>query len=55
MICRHFNKTLIAWAIKRYKSLRRKKVKAAIFIEKIAAANPKLFVHWRNGMIGSFA
>ena len=55
MIWRHFNKTLIAWAIKKYKSLRRKKVKAAIFIEKIAAANPKLFVHLRNGMIGSFA
>lgn len=54
-IWRHFNKTLVAWAMKKYKSLRRKKLKATIFIEKIAAVNPKLFVHWRNGMIGSFA
>ena len=52
---RHFNKTLVAWARMKYKTLWRKKTKAMIFVEQISRQRPKLFVHWRNGMQGAFA
>lgn len=54
-VWRHFNKTLIAWAMRKYKTFRQRKTKASIFIEKISKQRPKLFVHWRNGMEGAFA
>jgi RNA-directed DNA polymerase len=53
-VWRHFNQTLIAWAMKKYKSLRKRKKKAGLFLEGIAKSNPNLFVHWRTGMIGVF-
>ncbi len=52
---RHFNKTLVCWAMRKYKPLRKRKKKAVIFLEKIAEREPGLFVHWRNGMVGAFA
>ena len=54
-IWNHFNKTLVAWAMNKYKCFRRRKTKAAIFIENIAAKQPRLFVHWEKGIIGVFA
>ncbi len=33
----------------------KKITKAAIFIENIAAKDPKLFAHWNKGIIGVFA
>ena len=51
---RHFNKTLIAWAMKKYKKIK-SKTKAGIFIKKIALENSRLFVHWQKGIMGSFA
>ncbi len=54
-VWRHFNKTLVRWARRKYKSLRRHKTRAALFIEKIAEQNPGLFVHWRKAMQGAFA
>ena len=54
-VWRHFNKTLIAWAMRKYKTFRQRKTKASIFLEKISKQRPKLFVHWRNGMEGAFA
>jgi RNA-directed DNA polymerase len=54
-VWRHFNKTLIAWAMRKYKRFRQRKTRAAIFLEKISKLRPKLFVHWRNGMQGAFA
>ena len=51
----HFNKTLVKWAMNKYKSLRTKRTKAAMFIEKIAANNPELFIHWKEGIMGVFA
>jgi RNA-directed DNA polymerase len=47
----HFNRTLVKWAMNKYKCFRNKKTKAAIFIEKIAVKHPKLFVHWQEGII----
>ncbi len=54
-VFRHFNKTLVAWAMKKYKKLKGHKIRAARFIEQIARREPHLFVHWQNGMIGAFA
>lgn len=53
-VWRHFNKTLVAWAMKKYKGFGRSKTKAAIFLHGIARKNPNLFAHWRAGMTGQF-
>lgn len=54
-VWRHFNKTLIAWAMRKYKTFRQRKTRASMFLERISKQRPKLFVHWRNGMQGAFA
>ena len=51
---RHFNKTLVAWAMRKYKRFRHRKTWASKFLEGIAEENPQLFVHWRKGMKGAF-
>jgi len=51
----HFNKTLIKWAMRKYKKLKGHKTRAGIFIEKIAERDPSLFAHWKIGMVGMFA
>ncbi len=52
---RHFNLTLVAWAMRKYRRLRNRKTWAAKFMERIAEENPYLFAHWRCGMFGAFA
>jgi RNA-directed DNA polymerase len=54
-VLRHFNMTLVSWAMRKYKKLRVHKTQAGIFLEKIAKREPKLFAHWKRGMVGSFA
>ena len=46
-VWRHFNKTLVAWAMKKYKGMRVHKRKAGRFLEEVAKENSHLFVHWR--------
>jgi len=53
-VWRHFNQRLVAWARRKYKSLRRSKSKAVKWLRRIALREPGLFAHWRNGMVGSF-
>jgi RNA-directed DNA polymerase len=53
-VWRHFNKTLVAWAKKKYKQKVGKVLDASRFMQGIAERTPNLFVHWRRGMIGSF-
>ncbi len=53
-VLRHFNKTLVSWAMRKYKKLRGHKTRAAIFLEKIAKREPNLFAHWKMGMVGAF-
>lgn len=53
-VWRHFNKTLVSWAMAKYKPLRQRKTRAGLFLEKIVQKQPKLFAHWRAGMIGEF-
>lgn len=52
-VWRHVNKTLVAWAMRKYKPLKQHKTKAGRFIERIAEERPNLFVHWRAGMRGA--
>jgi RNA-directed DNA polymerase len=54
-MCRHVNMTLVKWARRKYKPLHQHKIKAMLFLEKIADQYPNLFAHWRAGMIGAFA
>ena len=54
-VFRHFNKTLVAWAMRKYRRLRRHKTRASLFLEKVAEEQPYLFVHWQNGTVGAFA
>lgn len=53
-VWRHFNKTLVTWARKKYKGFGRSKTKAAKFLNEIARKEPRLFAHWRAGMTGEF-
>lgn len=54
-LIRHVNKTLVRWAMRKYKSLRFSKRRAIAFLERIAQQKPGLFVHWEKGMKGAFA
>jgi RNA-directed DNA polymerase len=51
---RHFNNTLVAWAMRKYRRLKGQKVKASLFVQDIAKSQPQLFVHWQNGTVGVF-
>ncbi|EKE01881.1 MAG: hypothetical protein ACD_21C00030G0005 [uncultured bacterium] len=53
-VFRHFNKTLVSWAKRKYKKLRGK-TRAGILLERIAKREPRLFAHWKIGMVGAFA
>jgi len=51
----HFNKTLVAWAMRKYKKLKSRRTQAALFIQRIAKREPQLFVHWKAGKVLRFA
>ncbi len=53
-VWRHFNTTLVAWAMQKFKRLRRRKTQAGRFLERIARRDPSLFYHWSIGMVGVF-
>lgn len=48
----HFNRTLVKWAMRKYKKLKGHKTRACQFIEKVAKQTPHLFVHWKIGVLG---
>jgi RNA-directed DNA polymerase len=54
-VFRQVNKTLVAWAMRKYKHLAGHKTRASLLLESIAERNPRLFAHWRNGTVGAFA
>jgi restriction endonuclease Mrr len=54
-VLKHFNETLVAWAMRKYKRLKGHKIRASLFLESIAERHPDLFVHWRKGMVGGLA
>ena len=51
----NFNKTLVAWAMRKFKRFRNRKTWASKWLERISRENPRLLYHWRIGMTGSFA
>ena len=54
-VFRHFNKTLVAWAMRKFKRLKGHKTRASLWLESIAEKQPYLFVHWKQGTVGAFA
>ncbi len=54
-VWRHFNKTLVEWAMAKYRKLKDHKIRASQFIEDIAMRQPHLFVHWQQGITRAFA
>ena len=44
------NLTLVIWARKKYKKLRRSEAKAWKWLKRCAATQPKLFAHWKMGL-----
>jgi group II intron reverse transcriptase/maturase len=52
---RYVNLTLLAWAQRKFKRFRARKVRTARFLEGLARERAASFVHWRIGMIGAFA
>jgi RNA-directed DNA polymerase len=54
-VFRQVNKTLVAWAMRKYKHLAGHKTRASLSLESIAERNPRLFAHWQKGTVGAFA
>ncbi|EGO7648528.1 group II intron maturase-specific domain-containing protein, partial [Escherichia coli] len=54
-VCRYINLTLIAWARKKYKTLRYRKTKACQLMERLSKEKPELFAHWKAGPGSAFA
>jgi len=51
----HLDKSLVAWAMRKYKRLRGSKTRAELFMKEITWKCPQLFVHWKPGMAGASA
>ena len=49
-VFRHLNDTLVRWAMRKYKRLRRHQGRARRFIADVARRQPGLFAHWRWGV-----
>lgn len=54
-VLRHFNMTLVAWSMRKFKRFKCHKKRAVLFVEKIAKKQRNLFYHWKIGMVGAFA
>ena len=52
---RHINKSLVAWAMRKYKRFRNSKTRAGAFLQKVSRKCPQLFAHWKFGTAGAFA
>jgi hypothetical protein len=54
-LLRYVNQTLVAWAMRKFKRYRRRKVRASRFLRRLVRDHAGLFVHWQLGMTGTFA
>jgi len=52
---RYVNQTLLRWASRKFKRFKAHKIRASHFLQRLVRDNASLFVHWRIGMIGTFA
>lgn len=51
----YVNKTLTAWAMRKYKKLGSRKTRAGLFILRVQKENSQLFSHWKIGLGNGFA
>jgi RNA-directed DNA polymerase len=49
-ILRHLNRTLVRWAMRKFKRLRRHRRRAEYWLGRIARRHPRLFPHWQMGL-----
>jgi RNA-directed DNA polymerase len=54
-VFRHVNRSLVAWAMRKYKRLAGHRTRAGTFLEAISKRSPHLFAHWQKGTVGGFA
>ena len=52
---RYIDKSLVAWAMRKYKRFRVSKTQAGLFITEVSRKCPALFAHWKHGIAGAFA
>lgn len=52
---RHVNKTLVRWAMRKFRHLDGRKTRAVALFERLVREKPGLFAHWERGMVGAFA
>ncbi len=50
-----FNKTLVKWAMRKYRNLLGRKVRASRFLQQISKRQPHLFIHWKLKKVGWLA
>ena len=54
-VFKHFNETLIKWAMRKYKRLKGSKTRADEFLKRISERESHLFIHWKKGLAGTVA
>jgi hypothetical protein len=54
-VFRHVNRSLVAWAMRKYKRLAGHRTRAGTLLEAISRKSPHLFAHWQKGTVGGFA
>jgi group II intron reverse transcriptase/maturase len=54
-VLRYVNQTLVVWARRKFKRFKDHTIRASQFLQRLAAKQRDLFVHWDIGMIGAFA
>jgi RNA-directed DNA polymerase len=54
-LLRYVNLRLLAWAMRKFKRFKAHKIRASQFLQRLSRQSAHLFVHWRLGMIGTFA
>lgn len=54
-VFRHFNKTLVRWARRKFKTLKRHKKRTIAMFDQLSQRCPGLFAHWRFGSARRFA
>ena len=54
-LLRYVNQMLLAWVMRKFKRFKGHKIRASHFLQRLATKRADLFVHWKIGMIGTFA
>ncbi|EPB8350267.1 group II intron maturase-specific domain-containing protein [Escherichia coli] len=54
-VFRHINKTLVRWARRKFKTLKRHKSRTIGLFDRLSVKSFKLFAHWRFGSVRTFA